>query len=61
MRALYATLSDEQRVTADRVLAGTVPALYEGNPFGPPMGASSRPPDMNGQQRRRGGGDPPPR
>lgn len=34
MRALYATLSDEQRVIADRVLISALPSLYEGNPFG---------------------------
>jgi LTXXQ motif family protein len=42
LHALYAVLSAEQRVTADRVLAGTVPSLYEGNPFAPPANEVDR-------------------
>jgi hypothetical protein len=57
MRALYATLSDEQRATADRILVATVPSLYEGSPFG---GGGAEP--AQGQQaesisRRRGRAD----
>ena len=62
MRALYGTLNDEQRATADRILVGTVPPLYEGNPF---MGggvdqAMQRSPGSEGPQRR-GRGEPAPR
>ena len=32
-KKLYAGLTDEQKVVADRMLAGTVPALYSGTPM----------------------------
>jgi hypothetical protein len=59
MRGLYASLSDEQRVVADRVLIGTLPSLYEGSPFG---GSDAMPSQPGGStQRRTGRGEPPSR
>lgn len=61
MRALYAQLDEEQRVMADRVLAGTVPSLSAGG-FGPAPDGSmpdrprsspgGGPPQRQGQDRR---------
>jgi len=61
MRGLYATLSDEQRATADRILVGTLPSIYEGNPFGGADAGSPRQPMNTSTQRRPGRGEPPPR
>jgi hypothetical protein len=63
MRALYATLNDEQRVVADRVLIGVLPSLYEGNPFGA-AGAVAETPTMSPAApapRRTGRSEPPTR
>jgi hypothetical protein len=59
MRALYATFNDAQRATADRILAGTVPSLYEGNPFvGGAMESTQNAPKGSTQRRSSGRGDP---
>ena len=42
-RKLYSILNDEQKKTADRMMPGTVPALYSGVPgFGGPGGGQPR-------------------
>jgi hypothetical protein len=60
MRTLYATLDDEQRRAADRVLVGTIPAAYEGTPFaGGGSDMMRRQPGIDSPQRGRGRGEPP--
>lgn len=60
MRTLYATLNEEQRTIADRMLVGTLPALYEGTPFVRTGGdLTPRQPGMEGPQRGRGRPDTP--
>jgi hypothetical protein len=57
MRALYATFDDEQRATADRILAATVPSLYEGSPFGGGGTEAASGQQTDSASRRRGRAD----
>jgi len=59
MRGLYAVLSDEQRLVADRVLAGTVPSLYEGSPFAAGPAESLQRQRIDAQPPRRTSGSAP--
>lgn len=56
LHALYAVLTTDQRTTADRVLAGTVPSLYEGSPFAPANEDRRQPADA--PPRRSGRAEP---